>query len=73
MRTQASDIQPLYSHMQMPAFEGVFWSVSFISLAVSDCAASLDIQAAPWMDRRGMQGSKDIQSMKTTCNGMNAL
>lgn len=42
----------------MPAFEGVAWSVSFISLAVSDCAASLDIQAAPRMDCRGMQGSK---------------
>lgn len=53
-------------------FAGVAWSVSFISLAVSDCAASLDIQAACSADLTSLLGSfsylsSAISSMTLNC------
>eukprot|EP00438_Fugacium_kawagutii_P006929 Skav203595 [mRNA] locus=scaffold935:250629:251615:+ [translate_table: standard] len=51
---------------------GVSWTVSFISLAISDCAASLDIQAACSADVTSFLGSfsylaSAITAMKLDC------
>lgn len=51
---------------------GVSWTVSFISLAISDCAASLDIQAACSADVTLFLGSfsylaSSITAMKLNC------
>eukprot|EP00434_Breviolum_minutum_P014556 symbB.v1.2.012835.t3/scaffold887.1/size155094/2 len=51
---------------------GVMWSVSFTSLAISDCAASLDLQAACSADVTSLMGSftylaSSISAMTLDC------